>query len=96
MSPERILIVGSGHWQIPLIRKAKARGLFVVNTNLHADSEGFADADLGVALDIYDKDGHLRLARAHGVRAAVTGARSPRTARSSAPRCAPSGESNRF
>ncbi len=70
--PRRIMIVGSGPWQLHLIRKAKARGLFVVNTNLYEDSEGFPYADVGVAVDIYDREGQLTVARKYEVDAVTT------------------------
>ncbi|MBV8856078.1 MAG: ATP-grasp domain-containing protein [Acidobacteria bacterium] len=72
MSGKRILVIGSGQWQLHLIRTAKAHGLYVINTNLYEDSLGFRFADLGLAVDIYDKEGHLALAREYGVEAVTT------------------------
>jgi hypothetical protein len=50
----RILVIAGGDWQVPIIRTAKSMGYFVVNTNLYADSPGFAYADEGVVVDVYD------------------------------------------
>ena len=68
----KIMIVGSGPWQIHLIKKAKAMGLFVINTNLHVNSEGFPYADVGIPIDIYDKDGHLEIAKRYDVHGVTT------------------------
>ena len=72
MSGKRILIIGSGQWQLHLIKTAKALGLYTINTNLYPNSLGFQFADLGLALDIYDREGHLALAREYGVDAVPT------------------------
>lgn len=66
------MIVGSGPWQIHLIKKAKAMGLFVINTNLHVNSEGFPYADVGIPIDIYDKEGHLEIAKRYDVHGVTT------------------------
>ena len=67
---KRILIVGSGPWQLHLLRKARELGYAIVNTNLYKDSVGFPLADVGIAVDIFDKDRHVQIAReyeVHGV-----------------------------
>jgi biotin carboxylase len=69
---KKILIVGSGPWQIHLIKTAKAQGLYVINTNLYEDSVGFRFADVGLAVDIYDKEKHLAIAKDYRVDGVVT------------------------
>ena len=64
---KRILIVGSGPWQLHLLRKARDLGYATVNTNLYEDSPGFALADVGIAVDIFDRDRHVEIAREYGV-----------------------------
>ena len=72
MKTKKILIVGSGFWQIHLIKTAKAQGLYVINTNLYEDSVGFQFADVGLAVDIYDRKKHLEIGRAYAIDAVVT------------------------
>jgi biotin carboxylase len=57
------MVVGGGPWQVPLIRKAKAMGLFVLNTNLYPDSPGFADSDAHAVADVLDFEKQLAIAR---------------------------------
>ncbi len=66
------MIVAGGEWQVPLIRKAKDMGLFVVNTNLYEDSPGFRYADVGVVADVLDKERNLEIARKYRPDAIVT------------------------
>lgn len=46
-----------------LIRKAKAMGLFVINSNLYPDSPGFRYADVGLVSDVRDRKKNLEFAR---------------------------------
>lgn len=59
MKKRSIIILGAGVMQIPLIRKAREMGLFVIVTDRNPDAEGFACADLSVALDIKDAKAHV-------------------------------------
>ncbi len=68
----RLMIVGSGPWQLHLIRTARDLGYAVVNTNLYEDSIGFTLADVGVAVDIFDRDRHVQIAREYGVEGVTT------------------------
>ena len=72
MKQKKILIVGSGRWQLHLIKAAKAAGLYVINTNLYEDSVGFRFADVGLAVDIYDLEKHVAIGREYGIDAVVT------------------------
>ena len=38
---KRLMIIAGGTWQVPLVKKAKELGCFVVNSNLYEDSPGF-------------------------------------------------------
>jgi len=68
----RILVIAGGDWQVPIIRTAKSMGYFVVNTNLYADSPGFAYADVGVVVDVYDVQKNIEVARQYNVDAVVS------------------------
>ena len=57
------MVVGGGPWQVPLVRKAKEMGLFVINTNLYPDSPGFAYSDAHAVADVLDLDRQLAIAR---------------------------------
>jgi biotin carboxylase len=63
MRQKRLMVVAGGPWQVPLIRKAKALGLFVINSNLFPDSPGFRYADVGLVADVFDREKNLAIAR---------------------------------
>ncbi|MBW5448462.1 ATP-grasp domain-containing protein [Cohnella sp. CFH 77786] len=69
---KRIMIVGGGEWQVPIIKKAKEMGLRVLNTNLYPESPGFEYADLTAIADVLDKDNQLRLAKQYQPHAIIT------------------------
>jgi carbamoyl-phosphate synthase large subunit len=72
MKKKRIMIIAGGEWQVPIVRKAKDLGLFVVNTNLYPDSPGFEFADIGLVANVLDKKKNLEYAGEHGVDAVIT------------------------
>ena len=57
------MIIAGGEWQLPLIRKAQAMGLFVINSNLYPDSPGFQYADVALVADARDAEKNLEFAR---------------------------------
>jgi biotin carboxylase len=63
MQQKRLMVIAGGPWQVPLICTAKALGLFVINSSLHADSPGFMHADMGLAADVLDLEQNLAFAR---------------------------------
>lgn len=63
MQQKRLMVIAGGSWQVPLIRKAKAMGLFVINSNLFPDSPGFRYADVGLVADVRDQQKNLAFAR---------------------------------
>ncbi|OGP21349.1 MAG: hypothetical protein A2054_08135 [Deltaproteobacteria bacterium GWA2_55_10] len=73
-----IIILGAGVMQIPMIKKAGEMGLFVIATDKKPEAEGFAYADLSVALDIKDARAHVEWALAnrdeHNICGVVAGA----------------------
>src|SRR6185436_18958795 len=72
MSQKRLMVIAGGEWQVPLIRKAKAMGLFVINSNLYPDSPGFLEADVGLVADARDAEKNLEFAREHKPDGVVT------------------------
>jgi carbamoyl-phosphate synthase large subunit len=56
------MVIAGGEWQVPLIRTAKAMGLFVINSNLYSDSPGFRYADVGLVADVLDLEKNLDFA----------------------------------
>ena len=57
---KRLMIIAGGTWQVPLVKKAKELGCFVVNSNLYEDSPGFKYADVTAVADVRDKEKNLQ------------------------------------
>lgn len=71
MTP-RILILGGSPFQVPLIRRAKERGLYVVTCDYLPGNPGHRLADEYHNVSTTDKDGVLALARRIGIDAVAT------------------------
>lgn len=69
---QSILILGAGIYQLPLIRRAKARALRTVVASIPGNYPGFAEADRVYYTNTVDKEAVLRIARDEGVSAVVT------------------------
>lgn len=69
---KRLLIIAGGEWQVPIIRKAKEMGMYVVNTNLYPNSPGFEFADIGLVANVLDKEKNLECAKEYHVDAVLT------------------------
>ena len=67
-----VMVVAGGEWQLPLIRKAKELGNYVICSNLYADSPGFEVADIGEIADVLDKEKNLAIAKKHEVDIVIT------------------------
>ena len=67
-----VLVVAGGEWQIPIIKKAKELGHYVVCSNLYKDSLGFDYADVGEISDVLDKEKNLEIARKYNIDIAIT------------------------
>lgn len=78
MKKKSIIILGAGVMQIPLLKKAREMGLFVIATDKNPAAEGFAHADLPITLDIKDALAHARWAienrERHNISGVVAGA----------------------
>lgn len=73
MSKKKLLILGGGHAEIPLIQAAQALGWHVITTGNAREGLGHPYADKNVFADFSDKDAMLELARAEGVQAICSG-----------------------
>jgi biotin carboxylase len=69
---EKILIICGGIHQIPLIKKAKELGFYVINSNLYENSPAFPFADETVVLDVLDVEGNYLYAQSHQVKGIVS------------------------
>ena len=72
-SQKRLLILGGGHAEIPLIQAAQALGWYVITTGNDCKGLGHPYADRNVFADFSDKDAMFELARAEGVQAVCSG-----------------------
>lgn len=69
---KRIMVIAGGRWQIPLVKKAKEMGHYVLCSNLYENSPAFEYADEFAVADIRDKEKNLRIAENFGPDAVVT------------------------
>lgn len=70
---KRLLLLGGGHAEIPLIQAAQELGYFVITTGNAREGLGHPYADKNVFADFSDKNAMLELARAEGVSAVCSG-----------------------
>jgi biotin carboxylase len=68
----RLLVLGAGRHQAPLIRRAEARGIAVVASDYHADAPGKRHASFPADVDALDVEANVALARRHDVSGVVT------------------------
>lgn len=60
---KKLMILGAGIYQVPLIKKAKEMGLFTVVTSIPGKYPGFAFADEALYLNTTDAEGILKAAK---------------------------------
>lgn len=68
----RILILGGSRFQVPLIRRAKERGLYVITCDYLPDNPGHRLADEYYNVSTTDREGVLALARRIGIDAVAS------------------------
>ena len=73
MTSKKLLILGGGHAEIPLIQAAQALDWYVITTGNDRKGLGHPYADKNVFADFSDKDAMLELARTEGVQAVCSG-----------------------
>lgn len=71
MSKQKLLVIGAGIGQIPIIEKAKKRGLYVSVVTL-GGQPGIELADDVFYCDIYDRDAIVEWAKEHGITAVIS------------------------
>ncbi len=64
---KKILIVCGGEHQIPIVKKAKNMGYYVINSNLYKDSPSFMYADSTEVADVLDYKENLKIAKKYMV-----------------------------
>ncbi len=72
MSNHKLLVIGAGIGQIPIIEKAKQRGIHVTVVTLPGVQPGIKIADDVFYCDIYDRDRIVDWAKAHGITAVTS------------------------
>lgn len=70
---KRLLLLGGGHAEIPLIQAAQTLGYYVITTGNAREGLGHPYADKNVFADFSDKDAMLELARSENVDAVCSG-----------------------
>jgi biotin carboxylase len=70
---KKMLLLGGGHAEIPLIQAAQSLGWYVITTGNAREGLGHPYADKNVFADFSDKDAMLELARSEGVQAVCSG-----------------------
>lgn len=69
---KKILIIGGGKWQVPIIQKAKKLNTYTVCSNLYEDSIGFEYADKSYVVNVLDKEKNLQIAINEKIDAVIT------------------------
>lgn len=72
-SQKRLLLLGGGHAEIPLIKAAQELGWYVITTGNAREGLGHPYADKNVFADFSDKEAMLELARSENVQAVCSG-----------------------
>lgn len=74
---KKILILGAGEMQIPVIEKAKSMGLYTIVADMSADAPGMKLANLPVTISTMDKENILACCKDNGVRGVLTTSDAP-------------------
>lgn len=69
---KKILILGAGIYQVPLIKKAREMGLYTIVTSIPGNYPGFALADKVVYENTIDLDAVLKIAKDEGISGIIT------------------------
>lgn len=69
---KKLLIIGAGIIQIPLIEKAKEMGFFVITIDVNIKAPGNVFADLSLKIDTNDKTNILKTAQEHKIDGILT------------------------
>lgn len=69
---QKLLIIGAGIGQVPLLKKAQEKGIHVTVVSIPGNYPCFELADDVIYMDIYDRDGIVEEARKRGITAVVS------------------------
>ena len=69
---KKIMILGAGTYQVPLIKTAKRMGLYTIVVSIPGNYQGFALADAVYELDTRDKEEILKAAKKEQIDAICT------------------------
>lgn len=69
---KKILIIGAGDIQVPVIKKAKEMGLFVISTDFNPEAPGFKYSDIGEVVSTIDFEGNFEIAKKYEVDGVLT------------------------
>ncbi len=72
MQLKKVMVVAGGEWQCPLVQKIKEMGYYVICTNLYENSPAFQYADIGIVVDVLDKEKNLEIAKKYEIDAILT------------------------
>ncbi len=72
LNDRRVLVLGAGRHQVPLIQRARERGAFVVTSDYLPDSPGREFASLPLLTDALDSTVNIELAHEHDIDAVLT------------------------
>jgi len=70
--PKKLLVLGAGNLQIPLINKAKSKGLYTIAVDMNEDAPGKGIADEFYPISTNDSLQLLKLAREHKINGVIT------------------------
>lgn len=73
MRKKAVMILGAGVMQLPMIRKAKEMGLFVIASDKNPEAAGFREANFALTLDIKNAWAHAEWATANKERFNIAG-----------------------
>lgn len=69
---KKIMIIGAGEFQVPLIKECKSNNYYTIVTDLNPEAEGFKFSDIALNIDTLDKELTLKKAREYNVDAIIT------------------------
>ncbi|MDP4176902.1 MAG: ATP-grasp domain-containing protein [Bacillota bacterium] len=69
---KKIMVIGAGEFQVPLIKECKKQGYFVIATDMNSSAEGFKYADVALNIDTLDKELTLKNAIKYKIDGIVT------------------------
>lgn len=72
MSEQKLLVIGAGIGQVPIIEKAKKRGIHISVVTLPGNQPGIELSDDIFYSDIYDRDAIVEWAKTHGITAVTS------------------------